>query len=437
MNRGVWLPDLRILASHPVQYQAPLFRALVNEGIEIEVGFYHKGAAFQGMYDAEFGRNLSWDVDLLAGYPYRIFGTEQTDYGYSEQLRAAPGLLSWVLSDRRTPLLLFGWVTELFWLAWLLRTLGRAPVMMLAETTAASFAANPKPAWRVGLLRWLLQRTSACLFIGRHNRAFLLDMGVSRERLFQTPYSIDNAHFAGEAKRLLPRRQVLCRHYGLDPVLPTFLFAGKWIPKKRPVQLLQAYLVAGLQTRAQLVYVGDGKLRGELERLVSVNGLKHVHLLGFLNQSQMPLAYVLGEVLCLLSGPTETWGLVVNEALACSRPVIASDAVGCVPDLVGPENGWVVPLDDSERLVQTLLDAYNQRAAWAEMGHAGRERVRGHTFEAMAGGIRVALQHVLDGLDGPRGWTGDEMRGRVSVRQVQIQRMEERPAGVDSETDTG
>jgi len=111
----VWLPDLRILASHPVQYQAPLFRALVNEGIEIEVGFYHKGAAFQGMYDAEFGRNLSWDVDLLAGYPYRIFGTEQTDYGYSEQLRAAPGLLSWVLSDRRTPLLLFGWVTELFW----------------------------------------------------------------------------------------------------------------------------------------------------------------------------------------------------------------------------------------------------------------------------------------------------------------------------------
>ena len=89
----------------------------------------------------------------------------------------------------------------------------------------------------------------------------------------------------------------------MDPELPTYLFCGKLINKKRPLQLLDAYLSAGLAERAQLLYVGEGELRQELEERIRAQGLKHVHLLGFLNQNDMPLAYVLGELLCLISSP--------------------------------------------------------------------------------------------------------------------------------------
>jgi glycosyltransferase involved in cell wall biosynthesis len=52
----------------------------------------------------------------------------------------------------------------------------------------------------------------------------------------------------------------------------------------------------------------------------------------------MPIVYRLGNVFCLPSqGPGETWGLGVNEAMACGRPVIVSDQVGCAIDLI--ENG--------------------------------------------------------------------------------------------------
>ena len=386
--------DLKILASHPVQYQAPWFRAMVAEGLDIEVGYYYPGAAGQVAYDVEFGIEFAWDLDLLDGYPHRCFVGGRAGFGLAEQARAAPKVLAWALRDQETPLLLIGWFTRVVWLVWLLRILTRSPTFVFGDNTPASFAEMPKAAWRHSLLRWLLHRTSAILFVGRHNRLFWTQLGVPNARLFYTPHSIDQVRFANEATCLLPQRRVLCREYGLDPDLPTFLFCGKLIPIKRPLQLLDAFLDAGLRDRAQLLYVGDGHLRAELERRIQGLGIDHqVHLLGFLNQSQMPLAYVLGEILCLVS-ERETWGLVVNEALACGRPVIVTETVGCAPDLVGPENGWVVPVLDHLALTQALLEAYESRFKWPAMGCTGQRRAAGNTYSAMAGGVRLALGAV-------------------------------------------
>lgn len=367
---------------------------MISTGLDIEVGYYHQGTAGRVSHDDGFGIDMAWDIDLLSGYPQRIFVEGIPGYHWREQFKVAPRLLSWAMRDRRTPLLIMGWFTELIWLIWSLRIIGRAPTLMMCETTPRSFAAAHKPRWRLLLLSWLLQHTTACLSIGGRNQSFLLERGVSRERLFSVPYSIDNARFAAEAKRLLPERRRLCELYGLDPDLPTFLFCGKLIHKKRPLQLLDAYQLAGLTNRAQLLYVGEGELRAEIEQRIQTLGLEHVHLLGFLNQNNMPLAYVLGELLCLISEPTETWGLVVNEALACGRPVIVSDAVGCGPDLVGPENGWMTHLDDHILLTGTLLQAFDQRDQWDQMGAAGRKKVSKNTFSEMACGVASALQFI-------------------------------------------
>jgi len=242
------------------------------------------------------------------------------------------------------------------------------------------------------LLRWLLQRTPAILFIGRRNRNFLCDMGVVDERLFKVPYSIDNIRFASTAKRMLPERHKLCQQFGLDPTMPTYLFCGKLIHKKRPLQLLEAYQSSGLANQAQLIFVGEGELRPVLEDRILELSLKNVHLLGFLNQTEMPLAYVLGELLCLISDSTETWGLVVNEALACGRPVIVSDTVGCSPDLVDQTNGWVTPLDDHSRLSKILVLSFECYANWIEMGEIGRKIISQNSFSLMAHGLVSALR---------------------------------------------
>lgn len=390
-------PDLRILAGHPVQYHVPFFREMVARGLNIEVVFYHQGAAGQSAHDAEFGIDFEWDIDLLAGYRHRILHSGAASFKWEEQLRAARRLYPWMLKDTKSPILLMGWFPEITWLVWLAALAARVPVIVLSETTPLSYRASPKPRWRVGLLSWLLKRTAACLYIGSRNRTFLLEMGVCADRLFYCPYSINNASFSEQIVRLLPRRQEYCLQYGLNPHLPTFLFAGKLIPKKHPVDLLNAYLDAGLQNDTQLIFVGEGCQCQKVQRRIIESSARHVHLLGFFNQSQMPLAYALGEVLCLPSGPTETWGLVVNESLACSRPVIVSDAAGCCPDLVEPGNGWTVPADNQKALVQAVHDAFQSRGEWPAMGCLGKEKVSGHTFSKMVDGVESALAFVRRG----------------------------------------
>ena len=88
---------------------------------------------------------------------------------------------------------------------------------------------------------------------------------------------------------------------------------------------------------------------------------------------------------------------MVNEALACGRPVIVSDMVGCGPDLVGMENGWVIPLNDQKQSARTLLQAFERRADWQKMGEAGRKKVSKNTFSEMASGVVSALQFVREG----------------------------------------
>lgn len=386
-------PDLKILASHPVQYHVPFIREMVARGLDVEVTYYHQGTAGRMGHDAEFGLDFEWDLDLLGGYRHNILQSSSATYTWSEQTRVAQRLVPWVLRDQ-SPVLLMGWFSEITWLVWLLGVIQHVPMLVLSETTPLSFRASYKPRWRVSLLSWLLRRSAACLYIGTRNRTFLSGMGVDKERLFHCPYSVDNSFFYEQTARLLPQREENCLQYGLDPSLPTFLFCGKLVPKKRPLNLLNAYLDAGLGDRAQLIFVGDGSERHALARRIGECGARHVHLLGFFNYRAMPLAYVLGEVLCLPSGPTETWGLVVNESLACRRPALVSAAAGCAPDLVGPGSGWTVPVDNHAALVQALRTAFESRAEWPVMGCAGRAKAAGHTFSKMADGVESALAFI-------------------------------------------
>jgi len=130
------------------------------------------------------------------------------------------------------------------------------------------------------------------------------------------------------------------------------LFAGKFERKKRPIELMQAVLTLNDPT-CVLILVGNG----ELERQVNTIAAAHpdrFRVLPFQNQSRMPIVYRLGDLFVLPSAERETWGLGVTEAMACGRPVLVSDRVGCAPDAVDPTCGGVFAADDHDALVDAL-----------------------------------------------------------------------------------
>jgi glycosyltransferase involved in cell wall biosynthesis len=131
---------------------------------------------------------------------------------------------------------------------------------------------------------------------------------------------------------------------------------------------------------------------------VAAEGLP-VSFAGFLNQSQIAAAYAATDCLVLASDHGETWGLVVNEAMACGLPAVVSDLVGCAEDLVEPGvTGLCYPCGDTAALATCLAAMARDPAAAARMGQAAREQVeREFTIEAAAAGIRAALARVAPG----------------------------------------
>jgi glycosyltransferase involved in cell wall biosynthesis len=121
--------------------------------------------------------------------------------------------------------------------------------------------------------------------------------------------------------------------------------------------------------------VGNGILESELKKYAS----KNIVVLPFQNQSVMPIVYRLADIFVLPSkGPGETWGLAVNEAMACGKSVLVSDKVGCAVDLVKPnENGFVFKSEKLSDLIKKMISFKNKTS---EFGKKSKEIIENWSF---------------------------------------------------------
>jgi glycosyltransferase involved in cell wall biosynthesis len=150
------------------------------------------------------------------------------------------------------------------------------------------------------------------------------------------------------------------------------VFSGKLIPKKDPILVIEAIsrLPRLVKDRIHFIVIGDGELKGEIEKIGRLVLGRRLHLLGFLNQTEIGRGYACGDYLILPSreGAGETWGLVVNEALQFGLGVIVSEGVGCGVDLVNEHIGSRFISGDADSLAEAILAA-------CDAGVAGRGRL--------------------------------------------------------------
>ncbi len=356
---------LGILTSHPIQYQAPWFRGLAQE-VELEVFFCHRpNAAEQG--GAGFGVAFEWDVDLLSGYAHRFLKNVAVPPGVNRFAGCdTPEIRDFIAKGGFDAFIVSGWHLKSYWQA--ARAARRAGVPVLVR--GDSQLLTPRSWWKWWakelVYRQLLRQFDGFLVVGQRNREYLTHYGVPENKLFFAPHFVDNEWFKGKTETLKNRKAEIRKGWGADDETFVALFVGKFIEKKRPGDLLHA--LSFLKGSADLpasqdaqqrainslaVFVGAGELENELRATATRLGVP-AHFAGFKNQSELPACYVAADVLVLPS-ESETWGLVVNEAMACGTPAIVSDAVGCAPDLIEEgKTGFVFPVGNIAELAARL-----------------------------------------------------------------------------------
>lgn len=342
---------LGILASHPIQYQAPLFRELARH-VDLTVYFAHRQTA-AGQAAAGFNVAFEWDVDLLSGYHHR-FLRNRAKYPGADCYAGCdtPEIADEIRPDRFDAFLVTGWYLKSYWQA--IRACRRhgVPIMVRGDSHLGTPRGWLKHALKEVVYPQILRQFDACLYVGRKNLEYLQHYGVSADRLFFSPHCIDNEAFASRALEV--DRERIRRRLGVGRDQKVVLFVGKMLENKRPLDILHALRILRLNgTDVFGVLVGDGPLRNLLQ--VKSNEFDvPTRFIGFQNQTQLPESYVCADLIVLPSS-SETWGLVVNESLACGTPVVVSDAVGCAPDLVYEgKTGAVFPVGNTLALAEAL-----------------------------------------------------------------------------------
>jgi glycosyltransferase involved in cell wall biosynthesis len=390
---------LGILATHPIQYQAPWFRALAEHTeIDLEVLYCHR-ATPQEQASAGFDVEFDWDVSLLDGYPHRFL----RNVARKPSLHGFAGLDSPEISDivkaaNFDAVIVHGWNYKSAWQAMRACWRTQTPVMVRSDSHLHTERSFPKRAAKLPLYRWFIPKVDACCAVGAWSRDYFLHYGARPERIFVVPHVVDVDFFRLKAQTLRSQRTDLRRAWQLDDEATVFLFAGKFVEKKRPLDFVNAIAVAKTNgNRIMGLMVGDGPLRRACEDKVR-NTSAPVRFAGFLNQSQMPKAYAAADALVLPSDGGETWGLVVNEAMASGKPCLVSDRVGCGPDLIFPgETGDVFPLGDIAALSSLLGSYAERREGLKQMGGKAEHEADRNSIGAAVAGVMNAIDVVSKG----------------------------------------
>jgi 1,2-diacylglycerol 3-alpha-glucosyltransferase len=205
-----------------------------------------------------------------------------------------------------------------------------------------------------------LRKCSGFVVPGRSAREYLLAHKVSEDAIFTAPNAVDNDLFASAAAAARHDAAAWRREFDLPERY--FLFAGRLVREKGVFELLSAYakLEESMRQQVGLVFVGDGSSQRRLQEQASSISPGVIRFVGFAQREQLATYYALAEML-VLPTYTDTWGLVVNEAMACGLPVILSRAAGCAEDLVRENwNGLLVTPKDVSSLALAMRSIANQ-----------------------------------------------------------------------------
>ncbi len=372
------MKKLIIFATHPIQYQVPLWQNMAKEGINFEV-WYFTDFGTKTSFDVQFGKSFSWDLPMLEGYKYRFLKVNEN---------AAPnkGFKGIILREdvkkrlkeaKATHVYINGWQVIAYWQSlWASKALGLTTIFK-----GESNDLKPENKWIFPLKKFLLtqffKRINYFLYIGEANKRLYLKYGINTKKLLPGLYCVDNNRFQSETLKLKDKKNKIRAKWGIPENSYCILFSGKFIQKKRPLDIITAVKkLITTHPNLHLLFVGDGKLYTEIKHEANIvydkegkinpiqTGKVNLSITGFLNQSEIPHAYIAADCLILPSDYGETWGLVVNEALASGIPAIVSNQCGSAEDLIKPiDKTLIFKTGEIDSLVNAINHLLNNKPA--------------------------------------------------------------------------
>lgn len=367
LNRIARLPEVRI-------------RALLGEESE----------RFRQWNVTLAGSEFEWEVFPSLVVPLRTKLADQTGLFFS------PRLWKHLMQVRYDLVVAFGWTMPNSIMAWMIRRAQRRPIV-LWDTSIPHPSGTLKNMMMPGVRRYFrafdgyLASSTLCA-------DYMVWNGASRDRVVLLPQAIDNEFFGARAESATAERETLKRDLDLAG-RRVVLYVGQFTERKGMLPLLDAFrTVAASNPNAALLMVGNGPLKQELMRRRDAFGLNdRIVIIDFVQKPELPRYYAAADVFVLPSY-YDTYGVVVNEAMACGLPIVTSDHVGAAHDLVQEGvNGMIVPAGDANALAGALERLLQDEPLCRAMGKRSLQIIAGWTVEVAAQNFAKCLAMCVPG----------------------------------------
>lgn len=382
---------LAIITTHPIQYYAPIFKLLAErDRITIKV-YYTWGEKALDKFDPGFGQKVNWDIPLLDGYDYEwVLNTAQDPGTHHFNGIVNPKLIEQVNNWRPDAVLFWGWAYRGHLKA-IRYYYNNIPVFFRGDSTILNEPTGIKGIIKYIALKWVYSHVNHAFYVGLNNKVYFKKYGLKEGQLSFAPHAIDNTRFERDcSKEVAALRRSL--DIKSDDLL--ILYAGKFDHVKNVELLLSAFINLNKKD-VKLLLVGNGTLEPGLKNLAATGNLSNIHFMDFKNQSYMPILYQAADLFCLPS-LSETWGLAINEAMACGRAVLASDKVGCAADLIKKDyNGAIFKSEDLSDLVSKLKVLTQSKELLNSYGANSKALINGWSFSKIAEAIENKLNETI------------------------------------------
>jgi len=389
--------NLLIVSSHPIQYYSPIFSRL-DQSKDFRSTVLYLTLPNPKSQSLGFEQNFSWDIPLLKGYNYRIarsFEGKGLFAGFMGVRVKRPWkeIKQIKSKDKPDAVLLTGWhfwgMVQIF----LALKISNFPIILRMDSNSLR--------QRNFILQYVYSLffswVDICLSVGKHNRDFCIKSGMQDKRIIRSPHVVNNEFFYTKALEARRNYMKLRNYWEVPAEAFCFIYAGKLQSKKRPLDLLHAFTNACSKTDKEmhLLIVGSGPLGDQCKNYALEYKLS-ITFVGFLNQTAMPKAYAISDCIILPSDVGETWGLVINEAMACGLPAIVSDNVGSAPDLIiDGTTGLQYACGDSNMLAEQMVYMAEHVELAREMGRNAQALVNSkYGLESVVQSIEIAMSQL-------------------------------------------
>ncbi len=390
---------LAILLSHPIHYLIDFYKELQRDS-EIEVMVYFcSDFGIKAGYDETFGKEVKWYGDsVLDGLPHKFlknYSPKKIVGGFFSVIN--PGIIGELNHDQFDAILIHSYAQFTSWLAWYAATKNGLPILFRGESCLLN-KKLPLKGTRAWLTRLFFNKVYAFLTIGSLNAKYYKATGASEYKLVPAPYVVkarpkDNSGKIADQKKAL----------GIKENEVIILSIGKLIPRKGPMDLLRAFellckssvkcQMSNVQTKAVLLFVGDGPEREKIENYAKEKNLLII-CAGFKRPEELPLYYSTADIFALPSY-FETWGLVINEAMSYGLPIVTSDMTGAAYDLVNEnKNGYIHKTGDITTLSRHLQTLVKDNELRKKLGEASAQIISHWSYAECRAGFLEAMRRV-------------------------------------------